>query len=623
MEAPEGMGFSKGCYMLNSRKFRFLISFVGLLLSAFVLCDELFAYNVQDAVYQTLQNHPDILSSKADSAAAEQDIRVAQGGLYPSLDVSAGIGRENSNNPATRAARSGTRTMTRREAEAFLQQLVFDGGNVLSTVKQRRYEFDTSVHRITEIQERLAFEAVSVYLDILRNREVLSVRRLDVKAHRDLVRKVERRLAAGAGRKSEISLAKARLALAISRMEATQGALENAHDTFTRIVGHPAPRSLQNPGEAKNLPRSEAEARALGMQMNPSVKVTEAQALSSSAAIGIAESAFYPRFTLDFSATYNNNLDGVLGRNEDAQAMLRMTYNLLNGGSDLANIRAAKNRERASVEEIANIRRDVAEDVSISWNDRQTAKDQLPYLKEHRDDSLEVFNAYVKQFQLGQRTLFDLLNSQAEYYDASINYINGRYDLRVEGYRLLASIGTLVCTMAQGNYAIEKAVERPFDYQTAEGNDTRRYAKKSKDAVGNGKQGETMLSQDDAPKATTVVETNQEITAIMGDQANGNQVKTITPDKPTSLAKKTSSSQTSGKYTLQLYSAANQQAAEKFIKKNHLESDARVVAADVNGKTFYRVLNGHYSNASTAEHAIGELPSTVQAMHPLVRTDTA
>jgi len=46
--------------------------------------------------------------------------------------------------------------------------------------------------------------------------------------------------------------------------------------------------------------------------------------------------------------------------------MLKMTYNVLKGGSDLANLNASRNRERAAVENIAKIKRDVVEDVSLS-----------------------------------------------------------------------------------------------------------------------------------------------------------------------------------------------------------------------------------------------------------------
>ena len=94
------------------------------LLALSALSTQVGAYSLEDAVYQTMQNHPDILSAKAGASAAEQDIWRAQGGLYPSLDVAAGIGRENSNNPATRATGAGTRVFTRREADATLKQLL-------------------------------------------------------------------------------------------------------------------------------------------------------------------------------------------------------------------------------------------------------------------------------------------------------------------------------------------------------------------------------------------------------------------------------------------------------------------------------------------------------------------
>lgn len=352
--------------MLNLANLRLIISIIGLLLSVTLLSDQLFAYNMQDAVYQTLQSHPEILSSKADSAAAAQDIKIAQGGLYPSLDITAGIGRENSGNPATRSTGSSSRTFTRRESQAFLKQLVFDGGNARNKVSQKRFDYNATRHRITEVQQSLAFDAVAAYHDILRAQEILAVRRLDVKAHRDLVNKIDRRLTAGGGRKSELSLAKARLALATSRLEAAQGHLENAKDTFNKVVGQPAPRDLKKPGLPKNIPKSESYAQAVALQESPSIKVTESEALASGAAIKLAQSAFYPRFTLDLSTSYNNNLDGVPGRNEDAQAMLKMTYNVLKGGSDLANLNASRNRERAAVENIAKIKRDVVEDVSLS-----------------------------------------------------------------------------------------------------------------------------------------------------------------------------------------------------------------------------------------------------------------
>ena len=603
------------------------------------------AFNMHDAVYQTLKNHPDILSAQAESSAAKSDIRTAQGGLYPSLDLSAGFGRENSNNPATRATGSGSRVFTRREAEALLQQLIFDGGNVRGTIKQRRYDWQASLHRINELQQSLAFATVATYHDVLRNRELLSVRKLDVKAHKEMLAKVERRLAAGAGRKSEISLAKSRVALSVARLELTQGDLHNSRDTFNKLVGQPVPGNMQNPGRPRNIPRSLRAARQIALDNNPSIKLLSAQAQSLNAAIGVAQSAFYPRFTLDLSKTYNNNLDGVAGRNEDALAMVRMTYNILRGGSDVASVRAAQNRERSGVEGLANIKRDVFEDVALSWNDLQTAKDRLTYLKQHRDESLAVYDAYVKQFQLGQRTLFDLLNAQSEYYDASTNYINGRYDIQTNSYRLLASEGVLVDTLSQGDRAMEKAADQLYNYKSPMPARAR--------YVSNGRSGRyPMHAKKARSKGTATADgTAKEIKAIMGDRAGratpSTSSKTQAAAKATNalpkaqkMAKKNTASKVvttqkiaksnpispsklsainaSSHYVLQLYSANYKSAAQRFIDANHLKS-AIIEQAQANGKTVYRVVSGDFADKYSAWNAINTMPKAVQQLQPLVR----
>ena len=405
---------------------------------------EVHAYTLGDAVYKTLKSHPDILSNEFAAAASSENIAAARGGLFPSLDVSGGIGREYSNNPATRTSGRGSTNFTRRESELLVRQLVFDGGNVFGTMRQRQFDYNAARDRISEAKQRLAFDATFSYLDILRNRKILAVRALDVTAHRDLLKKIESRMQAGAGRKSEVALAMSRLALAEARYEQTLGDLSNAESTFIKVVGNLPPETMQDPGLPTEVPADLALAQSSAMLNNPSIRVLMAQVGASEAAVDVAKADFFPIFTLDLSRTFNNNLDGVPGKNDDALAMFRMTYNLFRGGSDLAAYNAAKLREQETVETLENIKRDVNEEVAFAWYDMKTAESRIPFLYKHRDKSLEVYDAYVKQFKLGQRTLFDLLNAQSEYYNARISYINGKFDQKNNSYRLLASMGALV-----------------------------------------------------------------------------------------------------------------------------------------------------------------------------------
>ena len=44
--------------------------------------------------------------------------------------------------------------------------------------------------------------------------------------------------------------------------------------------------------------------------------------------------SYMPRLDIEAGASHNNDLDGIKGKNEDVYAMLRLNYNLFNGGKD-------------------------------------------------------------------------------------------------------------------------------------------------------------------------------------------------------------------------------------------------------------------------------------------------
>jgi adhesin transport system outer membrane protein len=52
--------------------------------------------------------------------------------------------------------------------------------------------------------------------------------------------------------------------------------------------------------------------------------------------------------------------------------------------------------------------------------------------------------AYTKQFNIGQRTLLDVLDAENEYFTASSNYMTGKYIELFGKYRVLASSGKLL-----------------------------------------------------------------------------------------------------------------------------------------------------------------------------------
>jgi len=152
---------------------------------------------------------------------------------------------------------------------------------------------------------------------------------------------------------------------------------------------------------------------------------------------------FFPRVHLEIQGRHNENQDGVPGQNDHASVMLRGRYNLT-GGKDMAR------REETvfQIEEAREIRdrtrRQVIESMQLSWNAYETALAQLEYFKIHAEASKAALLAYRKQFNLGQRTLIDLLDQENEVFQARINLVNGQNEVKFSTYRILAGTGKLL-----------------------------------------------------------------------------------------------------------------------------------------------------------------------------------
>ncbi len=596
---------------------------------------------LQDAVNQTLTSHPDILSSKSEQAASASDIRRAEGGWLPTFDVEAGIGHENTNNPATRAVEGGDVNFTRQESEFLIRQLLFDGGNVSNQIRQAKADYHTRSFQVAEAQELLGFQASEAYLNILRNRELTTIASFDVKAHEDLYHKVSKRLKAGAGRKSELQLADSRLALSESELDRAQGRLHDANDTYIKVVGSAPPRDLSLPRPPMNIPHSLLDAQRLAMAVNPTIHATDAQIAANMAAKGAAKSAYYPTITLDVSQTFNNNLDGVEGYNNDRQEMVRMTYNIFNGGSDKAAVDAANYRVSAAQHDSANSRRDINEDVALAWNNLQANLNRVPSLQTHVTQSYNVWQAYEKQFQLGQRTLFDLLNAQSEYYDARAALTDAQYDVRIGRYRLLAAIGIFVRTVDNSN------VNRKADPYKKIWAPTNQLLGISTASSPNKPNSPLDMSNQIATRHNYVTQTNQvnnfayspTYTSMKKADKNGTSKSAKRREVEADLSKgKSSTTQVSqksttpvsvnvkkaqpaqmDKYTIQLLATHDLATLNKFAQRANIAKQSQIFHVTSKSKPWFILTYGQYKDKKAAEYAMQALPKSIQNLSPLVR----
>jgi len=151
----------------------------------------------------------------------------------------------------------------------------------------------------------------------------------------------------------------------------------------------------------------------------------------------------YPRLTIEGDRTWNEDIDGIEGENEDWVIALRLKYNIYNGGKDSARRKETAELLTQAKDVMRGARWETEEGMRLSWYAYEATKQQLSHLALHVESVESTKKAYAKQFDIGRRTLLDLLDTESELISAKQTYTNTKYDQLYSQIRVLNSSGQL------------------------------------------------------------------------------------------------------------------------------------------------------------------------------------
>ena len=423
------------------------VTTVCLLLSMLTATGSGAAYTLTEAVQHALDTHPEVLAETSQYLSRKQELEQARSGYLPRVDIGAGIGYERSDNFSTRSQGYNDRELTRKEAEVVVDQMLFDGFAVRSEVARQDARVKAQQYTLESSGERIALQAIDAYLKVLLNRELVALSTDNLTVHDRILDQVSLRTRAGVGRSSDLEQVTGRRAAAVSSLLADQVNLQDAESGFISVVGD-LPRELAAADDAvPGLPGSLDEAVGKSLENHPTLKSAEADVEAAMAQHQAARNGFYPKFNLEVGGSWNDDLDGVEGRDQDLTAMIRMRYNLYSGGRDQARHRQTAELINQSKDVRNRTRRQVVESMRLSWSAYQVTRDQLGYLRRQISSTENTRDAYAEQFRLGQRTLLDLLNTENEVFQARRSYQETRYDHLFAQYRVLVAMGSLISTL--------------------------------------------------------------------------------------------------------------------------------------------------------------------------------
>lgn len=407
------------------------------------------------AITTALTTNPAVTAAYYEFEAARESQRSAEGGLYPSVDLNADIGREERQTPLQDFG-----DYERNAIRFSITQLLFDGFQTRDEARALGYQKLARYYDFDAASQSIALEATNAYLDTVLFQRLVGFAEENYVVHRQVFNKIAERAEGGVSQRVDLEQATARLALAESNLLTE---VTNLHDTrteFQRVVGDLPADGLGMPALPGGMvPSLRDEALAVAYQRSPEINRAVEEMRSARESLNATRGPMYPRFDLRYRADEEYNTEGIRG-DTDLQAIeVVMSYNLYRGGGDSARRREFSNRYYSAVEARKQACLNVRRETMIAFNDVRALEQQVVYLQQQLDAQDKTRRAYNDQFDLGQRTLLDLLDSQNEYFDTQRSLVSAQTQLISAQARTLANLGMLTRALDAEGFNADKIAE--------------------------------------------------------------------------------------------------------------------------------------------------------------------
>jgi adhesin transport system outer membrane protein len=401
-------------------------------------------FTINDAIQMAVQTNPSVGEASANRRATEAELRQNQGTLLPQVRLEAQGGPARTDQRGIfPAPSSNNRWLPASKASIVVRQLLFDGFTSINEIWRQAARVDAAAARVHERSELTALDAADAYVDVVRYTRLVALSQENITAHRRILSNVQSRFAGGRAGEGDLEQTKERVDAAEVALTEFRRSLEDARAKFRRVIGV-EPFNLRGPARLRGLPKSKDQVLAITLTDNPTIKAAQGDADAAKYAFHSTAGSFLPNVALEGRATEGNNADNFVGHYSQGSLQVVASWDIFNGGqSSWKRTEAAERYTQASMAH-ARLQRDAYESVDKAWSARIITVQQIAKLESQIGSDRKVITAYSKEYDLGQRSLIDLLNAENQLFNAQVSLESARGVAVFADYQLLAAMGRLL-----------------------------------------------------------------------------------------------------------------------------------------------------------------------------------
>ncbi|ANY20965.1 Outer membrane efflux protein BepC precursor [Tsuneonella dongtanensis] len=400
--------------------------------------------SLQEAVAVAMKANPEIIQAQMNTEAIQAERKQAQGLYAPRVDLEASAGIRRLENTTRRNLGIADQELYPLEVGGVVDWTVIDFGRRRGELLRQAARVDGASLRVVERSEFVALQVARQYFDVLLQQRVAAASSDNVTFHQMLVGDLGKGVEQGSISIADRQQAEERLQAALVRQTEAQQDLQNAMIELQRLTGLEINQVVLPPNLASALPPSLDQAVGQARTKHPKVREAVADVDAATAMVKAAEGDLYPTVGIELRGRIGDDIDGFRGETNDLQARAVMRWNIFDGGINRAKVQEMVRRASQARYRLHELQREAEADVRTAWTTMNSQTDIVNKVERQSQVSDDLLLSYRSQFNVGRRSLLDVLDAQNTRYNTQVRLETSRFSQLFAQYQTLAATNNLL-----------------------------------------------------------------------------------------------------------------------------------------------------------------------------------
>jgi len=407
------------------------------------------ADTIEAALVRAYQNHPQLNAQRASVRATDENVPQALSGYRPRVAITASAGTQytgvlTKTQTGGRLVETGIHGVNApRSVGATVTQTLFNGGQTANRTRAAESQVSAAREGLRVLEQAVLLAAATIYMDYLRDSAIVEVQRSNTRVLEQTLKQTRDRFNVGEVTRTDVAQSEAQLAAGRTQLLQAESNLTTTRANSRRIIGNEPSQLAPGSPVDRYLPATLASATDVALLENPNITAAMYGIDVSFLQVKVNEGALFPTVTLQGSVQQSYESTMTNYRAFGASAVAQLTVPVYQGGAEYALIRQSKEslaQQRLNLEQVRDQTRAT---VAQAWGQLVASKAQVQSAQAQVQASEIALNGVREEARVGQRTTLDVLNAEADLFDARVALVTAQHDRVVASYSVLSAIGRL------------------------------------------------------------------------------------------------------------------------------------------------------------------------------------